>query len=100
MDNNDLPPQPEFKVNINNIGESIESWNPRSCPGEMQPLDANTFSGYLIHSGCRGFVDIYKENSPTHNILTCRKCNLRVIIPKDVTSWKLLKEWEKFNHFD
>jgi len=46
------------------------------------------------HVTCRGFVDL-KEVSETHVALTCRTCNLRVVIPRDVDTWGKFCAWMK-----
>lgn len=48
-----------------------------------------------IHAVCLGFIDMHKV-STTANALVCRVCNLRVVIPKLVTTWKQLQAHIKF----
>ena len=48
----------------------------------------------FIHDLCCGWVDCI-EVSNTHNVLRCRKCAMRIYIPKMVTNWTQLKA-----HFD
>lgn len=46
----------------------------------------------LVHVGkCGGFVDL-DEVSDTHYALTCRVCQLRVVIPMKVKTWKQLRK--------
>lgn len=88
-----LPKQPEFKIVINAEGESIESWAPRDNL-QNAALSPEEFLGYKIHTGCRGFIDTYVDLSPTHNIWACRKCNLRLSVPKEaINSWEEMKAY-------
>jgi len=50
--------------------------------------------GYGVHGHnlCGGFVDIF-EVSTTHNALHCRRCGLRVVIPKEVDTLGKLQEY-------
>lgn len=44
-----------------------------------------------VHDFCGGFVD-RRGATPTHDALTCRSCNLRVLFPKEVTTFGELRQ--------
>lgn len=45
-----------------------------------------------IHSDCDGKIQLRKV-SETHNALCCDQCNLRIVIPKEVDTYKKLRAW-------
>jgi len=44
------------------------------------------------HDICRGWIDIRKVSS-THNVITCAKCNLRIIIPEEIKTYRDLRKY-------
>jgi hypothetical protein len=45
-----------------------------------------------IHSACDGKIQLRKV-SETHSALCCDQCNLRIVIPKEVDTYKKLRQW-------
>ena len=43
-----------------------------------------------IHEFCDGWIDIVRV-SETHQVLYCRRCNLRRLIPLEVDTWEKLE---------
>jgi len=46
------------------------------------------------HEICNGFMDC-EQVSKTHRALICRKCKLRVVIPREIKTWEQLKAYCK-----
>ena len=90
-----LKMQPEFKVQINEEGECINSWNSRDtlCNSNISGDSENM--SYIIHTGCQGYISILKNISPFKNVLFCKKCNLRMYIPKSLKTWNTFIEYFK-----
>ncbi len=77
--------QPDFKVQINEEGECIHS---STGAGLDEAIDGNSESmGYIIHTGCSGFVDRLRNVSRSVDVLVCRACNLRLHISKNLETW-------------
>ena len=60
----------------------------------MGKIDEDRELYNLQHDVCLGFVD-QMEVSNTHNALLCRKCKMRIIIPKEINTWSNLKLYFK-----
>ena len=45
-----------------------------------------------VHDICRGFFDL-RSVSDTHNIILCRKCNLRIPVPGEINTYGKLREY-------
>lgn len=57
--------------------------------------DATRLSGCIgvgVHAVCRGFVDIH-QTTLTHQALVCRRCKLRVVVPREVRTLGDLRRW-------
>jgi len=44
------------------------------------------------HDICGGFFEL-RSVSDTHNIILCQKCNLRTPIPKEINTYRELREY-------
>lgn len=50
-----------------------------------------------VHDTCNAWMDV-REVSLTHNALVCRQCGLRVVIPKEVETYRQLRDhFSEFN---
>lgn len=45
-----------------------------------------------LHKTCIGWVDI-RKTTPTHNVILCRACGLRITIPNDVKTYGDLRKY-------
>lgn len=64
-----------------NYGSSVERDQDNS---EDEQAELSCCVG--VHAVCRGWVD-HSEISETYQVLTCRKCNLRFMFPKEVKTY-------------
>lgn len=82
----------EDKIIITEFGESIIPIYESSLH-KSKNIDIDIISGcFAIHWICNGFVDI-KEVSETHNMILCRKCHLRIVIPNTIKTYGELKKY-------
>jgi len=45
-----------------------------------------------VHHICRGFFEL-RSVSDTHNIILCQKCFLRIPVPKEINTYRELREY-------
>lgn len=62
-------------------------------PGHEEEEDMGLFDDLLssvgLHEFCNDWISIH-QISKTHNVLSCGNCNLRILIPIAVDTWKKL----------
>ncbi len=61
----------------------------------LLPRVGTLLGGLLVlnigrHEHCDGWIDITRV-SETHQVLHCRRCNFRMLIPLEVDTWKKLE---------
>ena len=49
-----------------------------------------------VHDTCFGFIDLL-DSSQTYNVIYCRKCHLRIPIPRNIVTYGELSQWLEFN---
>lgn len=54
--------------------------------------DSELKSSIGVHDVCKGRMDL-KEISETHQVIVCRECGLRVVIPKTIQTYGDLREY-------
>lgn len=82
----------KFPIVLTEYGDALSEY-PNSDPEKYPQL--STCIG--AHDICNGWMDIH-EISKTHSAITCRKCGLRVVIPKEIDTYhKLKKYFVQFN---
>ena len=72
-----------MKVQVNREGEFL------------RPMESKTTiieKDYIIHDICMGFVDRH-EFTIEFSVLSCRACNLRLHMPKEIKTWQEMKEY-------
>lgn len=57
------------------------------------PMDNNRkLSGRVgLHARCYGFIEVI-STTITHKVLCCKRCSLRILIPKEVNTFGKLRE--------
>lgn len=85
----------DLAVIVNAEQEAVIPWDGAgdidTSLGTLDP-SSKWFPPYVVHQGCRGFVDRKTDVSPTHNIFSCRSCYLRFAVPKTVPlTWVSLR---------
>lgn len=61
--------------------------------------DGTKLKNSLVHAICSSYVD-FKSVSPTHNVLVCRGCHMRIPIPKEIeTIGDLRRHFAQLNTF-
>lgn len=56
--------------------------------------DTKVDFSFRVHRVCGGYVDVTPV-SPSHYVLRCRHCGLRVAIPNEIDMYKKLKKYVK-----
>jgi len=76
-------------VVITEIGEALVP--------DAKDTDAAKLSPYSErHHLCGGCVEMHRVTA-IHQVLSCRSCNLRVVIPADIETWGQLRAWSSKN---
>ena len=71
------------KILLTSYGETLKPYGDQN----KDTVLAGTIG---VHS-CGGWVDI-KTLSPTHNVIVCRACYLRIVIPNSIKTYGQLIE--------
>ena len=73
------------KIQLNKNGEHLL---PRvgALPGGLLVLNIGR------HEHCDGWIDIIRV-SETYQVLYCRRCNFRMLIPLEMNTWKKLEAY-------
>jgi len=73
---------------VTEYGDEILPYKSKGVGGvdTYEPEPDEKLGNVMIHEVCFGFVD-FKKTSKTHNILRCRACGLRVVLPIEVTTF-------------
>lgn len=80
-----------MEIKINKENETIVAYTYSS----VEEITENTeFQYTTIHKKCNGLMDL-NPVSDTHNVLICKKCLLRILIPNNLKTWKDLIEYYK-----
>ena len=77
------------KIVLNTFGETLLPY-----PGceDNDPNKSEPESAIGVHEMCDGWVDIL-EVSANYQAIICRQCNLRILVPKEINTWKSLERW-------
>jgi hypothetical protein len=78
---------PPDEIQITKYGETLIAY-PKSDMEDSRIL-AHCFA---VHYVCNGFLDLHPITSE-HNAITCRVCNLRIVIPNTIETFGELRKY-------
>lgn len=74
------------KIQLTQKGEFLLPY-----PSDKEKSDCELNFCIGVHEFCEGWIDIH-QIAKTYNVLHCRRCNFRLLIPIEVDTWKKLKK--------
>lgn len=72
---------------LTSIGETLLGY-----PGSVRGDEGELGDCIGVHDVCDGWVDI-KKISTTHNVIVCRSCHLRVVVPMSLKTYGELRAY-------